>query len=80
MVVVDGLATLGVATVARRSGVAIRAALGIWVVASGIWWAADLPNWWGPEPGAGMLVGAVLGSAMILARFRVSSRRGEAAL
>ncbi len=80
MVGVDGLAALGVAVVTRRSGVAIRAALGIWVVAAGVWWAADLPNWWGPEPGAGMLVGAVLGAAMILARFRVSARTGGEAL
>ncbi|MFI5053961.1 MAG: hypothetical protein ACHQDE_06320, partial [Acidimicrobiia bacterium] len=59
--------------VTRRSGVAIRTALGIWVVAAVVWWATDLPNWWGPDPGPGMLVGALLGSAMILVRFRTAA-------
>ena len=48
MVVVDGLVTLGVVAVTRRSGLAIRTALAIWVLGAGLWWAAALPNVVGP--------------------------------
>jgi glycerol-3-phosphate acyltransferase PlsY len=80
MVVVDGLATLGVVGLTRRSRVAIRVALVIWVVGAAAWWAADLANWWGPDPGAGLLVYALVGSAMILLRFRTTQRAGESSL
>ena len=81
LVLMSGLGALGVAAVTRNSGAAIRAALAIWVVAAALWWAGDLSNWWGPEPGPGLLVGAVTGSAMILLRFRTSaSARGGASL
>jgi glycerol-3-phosphate acyltransferase PlsY len=81
LVLMSGLGALGVAVVTRNSGAAIRAALAIWVVAAAVWWATDLSNWWGPEPGPGMLAGALLGSGMILLRFRTAaSARGGAAL
>jgi acyl phosphate:glycerol-3-phosphate acyltransferase len=80
MFAIDGLATLGVAAATRSSGIASRAALLIWVVSAGVWWAADLPNWWGPDPGPAMLVYAVLGTVMILAKFRASARGGGATL
>ena len=37
--------------------------------AAAVWWAADLPMWWGPGRAAGLLVYAVLGAVMVLARF-----------
>jgi acyl phosphate:glycerol-3-phosphate acyltransferase len=80
MVAVDGLATLGVVGLTRRSRVAIRAALVIWVVGAVVWWAAGLGNWWGPAPGAGLLVYALVGSAMILVRFRTTRRAGDSSL
>jgi glycerol-3-phosphate acyltransferase PlsY len=49
----------------------------LWIVAATVWWGADLTNWWGPEPEAGLLVYAVLGAAMVLARFRSSVRSGS---
>jgi acyl phosphate:glycerol-3-phosphate acyltransferase len=48
----------------------------LWVAAAALWWAADLSNWWGPEPSAGLLVYAVVGAVMVLARFRSSVRPG----
>jgi hypothetical protein len=42
-----------------------------------VWWAADLSNWWGPDVEAGLVVYAVLGSLMVLARFRSSVRSGS---
>jgi glycerol-3-phosphate acyltransferase PlsY len=80
MVAVNGLVTLLVAAVTRRSGLAIRTALVVWVLGAALWWAADLPNWWGPEPSAGMLLAAVVGSAMILVRFRAAARAGGSSL
>jgi acyl phosphate:glycerol-3-phosphate acyltransferase len=80
MVVVDGLATLGVVGLTRRSRVAIRVALVIWVAGAAAWWAADLANWWGPAPSAGLLVYALVGSAMILLRFRSTQRAGDSSL
>jgi glycerol-3-phosphate acyltransferase PlsY len=80
MFVVDGLMTGVVAAVTRRSGVAIRAAMVVWIVGSAVWWAADLTNWWGPAPGPGMLVYALVGSAMIWLRFRASARSGAPSL
>jgi hypothetical protein len=50
-----------------------------WVLTAALWWAADLPNWWGPEPAAGLLVYSVLGAVMVLARFRASVRSGAPA-
>jgi acyl phosphate:glycerol-3-phosphate acyltransferase len=80
MVAVDGLATLAVAGLTRRSRVAIRVALAIWVVGAATWWAADLGNWWGPTPSGGLLIYALVGSAMILERFRTSQRAGDGSL
>jgi acyl phosphate:glycerol-3-phosphate acyltransferase len=80
MLPVDGLATLAVVVATRSSRLAIRAALLVWVVAAAAWWAADLPTWWGPEPGPGLVVYAVLGAGMIVVRFWKSDREGGASL
>lgn len=80
MVPIDGLVALAVAVTTRRSRLAIRAALLVWVVAAGVWWAADLSTWWGPAPGPGLVVYAVLGAGMIVGRFRMTDRTGGAAL
>jgi hypothetical protein len=48
----------------------------LWVLTAAVWWAADLPNWWGPEPSVGLLVYSVLGAFTVLARFRTSVRPG----
>jgi glycerol-3-phosphate acyltransferase PlsY len=80
MVPVDGLITAAVAFLGKSSRLAIKVALVVWVVAAAVWWAADLPLWWGPEPSVGLLVYAVLGAAMIQARFMLSARAGGAGL
>ena len=53
----------------------------IWVASAAVWWAADWPMWWGPEPGpSGCSIYAVLGAAMIQARFMLcpaGAVRGE---
>jgi len=80
MVPVDGLITAAVAFLGKSSRLAIKVALVVWVVAAAVWWAADLSLWWGPEPSVGLLVYAVLGAAMIQARFTLSARAGSSGL
>jgi glycerol-3-phosphate acyltransferase PlsY len=66
---------------AVRSG---RATLGtqigaaIWILAAAVWWAFDLPNLWGPEPGPGLLIFSVVGSALILWAFAAARRKAAA--
>ena len=80
MVPIDGVITGTVAFLGKSSRLAIKVALGIWVVAAVVWWAADWSLWWGPEPSAGLVVYAVLGAGMVLARFTWSARSGSDSL
>jgi glycerol-3-phosphate acyltransferase PlsY len=59
----------------RRADVGTQVAALIWVVSAAIWWAADLPNLWGPDPSIGLLLFALIGSTMILYKFRAGARR-----
>jgi glycerol-3-phosphate acyltransferase PlsY len=80
MVPIDGLTTGVVALVTKRSTVAVRTAMVVWVVGAVGWWAADWSLWWGPEPSIGLVVYAVLGAVMIQARFMLSARAGDGSL
>jgi glycerol-3-phosphate acyltransferase PlsY len=55
----------------RRADVGTQVAALVWIASAAIWWAADLPNLWGPDPSVGLLLFAVIGSAMILYTFLV---------
>ena len=46
----------------------------IWTSAAMVWWLADLPNAWGPEPSPALPLAAVATSSMLLYRFAVSPR------
>ena len=80
MVAIDGIITGAVAYLGKSSRLAIKVALVIWVVSAVVWWAADWPMGWGPEPTIGLVVYAVLGAAMVQARFTLSARAGSAEL
>lgn len=58
----------------RRADVGTQVACVVWIASAAIWWAADLPNLWGPDPSVGLLLFALLGSAMILYKFRAAAR------
>jgi glycerol-3-phosphate acyltransferase PlsY len=77
---IDGLTTAAVAFLGKSSRLAIKVALVIWVVSAAVWWAADWPMWWGPEPTVGLVIYSLLGAAMIQARFAVSARGGGGSL
>jgi glycerol-3-phosphate acyltransferase PlsY len=74
---VAGVFALVVTLIRRNPRLTIVLVCPLWIAAAAVWWADDLPNWWGPEPAAGLLVYAVLGSVVVLARFRSSVRSGS---
>jgi len=80
MVPIDGVTTGVVAYLGKSSRLAIKVALVIWVVAAIVWWTADWSLWWGPEPSVGLVIYAVVGATMILARFTFSARDGASGL
>jgi len=47
----------------------------LWVASGVVWWLADLPNLWGPEPTVGLALFAVISAALILGKFAVSRQR-----
>ena len=53
----------------RRATIGTQVGCVVWIVAAALWTAFDLPNLWGPPPGAGLIAFAVVGSAMILWAF-----------
>jgi acyl phosphate:glycerol-3-phosphate acyltransferase len=59
----------------RRADIGTQVACLIWIVSAGVWWAADLPNLWGPDPSIGLFLLALIGSAMILYKFRAAARK-----
>lgn len=59
----------------RRADIGTQVACLIWIAAAAIWWAADLPNLWGPDPSVGLFLFALIGSAMILYKFRASAKQ-----
>jgi glycerol-3-phosphate acyltransferase PlsY len=44
----------------------------LWLVSGIVWWLADLPNLWGPEPTVGLALFAVVSAVMILIKFATS--------
>ena len=62
--------------VTRRTGLSMAITCTVWVAAAIAWWAADLDTWWGPVPGVGLVIYSVLGSAMILGKFRAAPSHG----
>ncbi|MEX1006940.1 MAG: glycerol-3-phosphate acyltransferase [Acidimicrobiia bacterium] len=68
---------LVVTLIRRNPALTIVLVCPLWIAAAAVWWGADLSNWWGPEPEAGLLVYAMLGALMVLARFRSSVRSGS---
>jgi len=53
---------------------AIRLACTVWIVASFVWWVADLPNFWGPDPTVALPISQTVGALLILGKFYGSRR------
>ena len=61
----------------RNTDLAIFISAPVWAGAALVWWLADLPNLWGPEPSVGLPISAVLSAAMIVGKF-LAARRAAA--
>jgi glycerol-3-phosphate acyltransferase PlsY len=59
----------------RRADLGTQVACFVWIVSALVWWLADLPNLWGPDPSVGLFLFAVIGSTMILYKFRAAARK-----
>lgn len=58
-----------------RAFAATATASVVWIAATGVWVARDLPNAWGPKPSRPLIVGAVVSSAVIAERFIAAERK-----
>jgi glycerol-3-phosphate acyltransferase PlsY len=68
-----------VAKATHRAEFTAQVSGGAWVAASIAWWAASLPNGWGPQPGLGLPGFTVASTAMILAKFAVARKAPQSA-
>jgi glycerol-3-phosphate acyltransferase PlsY len=68
-----------VATASRRAERAAQVSGAAWIVAAIVWWAASLPNGWGPEPGFGLVAFAVAATALILVKFALTRTASQTA-
>jgi glycerol-3-phosphate acyltransferase PlsY len=69
----------GFALVSRRARWTILLICPVWVAAAAVWWIAELPMWWGPDPALGLVVYSVVGAAIVLSRFAPPARTSEPA-
>jgi glycerol-3-phosphate acyltransferase PlsY len=46
----------------------------VWVGSALVWWLADVPNLWGPDPTWGLVAFAAIGSGMIVWKFAAAAR------
>jgi len=72
------VAAAGVAG-SRHAERTVQTNAAVWTLSSLAWWRGDLPNGWGPPPSRGLVAFSVVGSGLILHKFRSARRRGTAA-
>ena len=60
----------------RNTERAVQLSCSVWVAAALLWWLADLPNLWGPDPTLALPISQTVGAAIILGRF-YQARRHE---
>jgi glycerol-3-phosphate acyltransferase PlsY len=63
----------------RNAERAIWVTCPLWIASGVVWWLADLPNLWGPEPTVGLPIFAVVSAVMILGKFAAARPRTAAA-
>jgi glycerol-3-phosphate acyltransferase PlsY len=57
---------------------AIQITCVVWIAASFIWWRADWPNLWGPDPTVALPISQTIGALLILGKFYDARRHTEA--
>ena len=73
MFLIGGITAAAASFLTKRSELAMWITCMVWLAGAVVWFAADLSNWWGPDPSVGLLVYSVLGAAMVLGRFRAAA-------
>jgi glycerol-3-phosphate acyltransferase PlsY len=76
MLVIGGLTAIASSLLTKSSERAMWVTCSVWAVSAVFWALADLPNAWGPDPDAGLVIFSVLGAAVILGKFRAAARAG----
>jgi glycerol-3-phosphate acyltransferase PlsY len=80
MVVIGAVVAVSSSILLKSSERAMWVTCPVWVAAAVVWTAAGWSNAWGPDPAAGLIVYAAVGSAIILGKFRAAARAGAPAL
>jgi hypothetical protein len=73
MFFIGGVTAAAASFLTKRSELAMWITCVVWVTGAVVWVSADLSNWWGPDPSVGLIISSVLGSAMVLGRFRAAA-------
>jgi glycerol-3-phosphate acyltransferase PlsY len=74
MFLIGSLTAASASFLTRRPELAMWITCAVWVIGAVVWTVADLPNAWGPEPSAGLVAAAVIGSAIVVSRFRAAAK------
>lgn len=80
MFLIAGPTAIAASLLTKSSERAMWVTCSVWVAGAVAWVAADLPNAWGPEPVAGLIIYSLLGAALILGKFRAAARAQAVAL
>lgn len=76
MLPIAGLTAIAASLLTKSSERAMWVTCSVWVAGAVIWVVGDLPNAWGPEPDAGLIIYSVAGALIILGKFRAAARAG----
>lgn len=71
------IGTARIPGIPRAGIVSTAAASGAWLAMSLVWWRRRLPNSWGPQPSAALLLANCATVAIVASRFVVAHRRGH---
>jgi acyl phosphate:glycerol-3-phosphate acyltransferase len=80
MLPIGGFTAIAASVLTKSSERAMWVTCSVWVAGAVVWVAGDLPNVWGPEPGAGLIIYSVAGALIILGKFRAAARAQAQAL
>jgi acyl phosphate:glycerol-3-phosphate acyltransferase len=75
---IDGATAALGALGSKNAERAIQIACTVWIVASFVWWLADWPNLWGPDPTVALPISQTIGALLILGKFYEARRHGDA--
>lgn len=80
MLLIGGSTAMVASVLTKSSERAMWVTCSVWVAGAVVWVAGDLPNAWGPQPGAGLIIYSVAGALIILGKFRAAARAQAPAL